>query len=92
MIVRNKKYNNYINNIYNTLNANQSEVLFRKPLGNKQITIEREERDDKPQVEFKLNNNDALNKNPLIEENEELNKQLDTVYKENEKINDEIKK
>ena len=96
IILKNKKkfMNNRIYNTNSNLNINNSEVLIRKPLGYNQIIIEREERNNMPKVEFQLDNNAINNKNenPLIEENEELNKQLDLVCEENEKLNDEIKK
>ena len=65
--------------------------LFRKPFGNNPIIIEREERIENPKDEFKIENIKP-NDNPLLVEKDELNKQLDNVCEENEKLNEEIKK
>ena len=100
LFVKNNDNNNLKNkknifniNPYNNINTNNSnEVLFRKPIVNNQIIIEREERIERPKVEFRLNNeNINRNENPLSEENEELNRQLSEVCEENSKLNNEIK-
>ena len=83
-ILRNKKNIEY-NNIY----TNTSQTLFRKPLNN-QIIIEREEKIDKPKLEFKLRN--YQKESPLKEENEELNRQLKELYQENKELNEELNK
>ena len=88
-ILRNRK-----NNEYNNLNTNNNNTLFRKPiLGNNQIIIEREEKYDKPKMEFRLKNNFLNQKeNQLKEENDELNRKINLLYQENKESNEEIRK
>ena len=86
-----KNFNNDLFNNNNNLNVNGSEVLFRKPFGNNQIIIEREERKEKPKEVFILNNNAILNKNDENEEKEELKKLMDNACEENDKLKNEIK-
>ena len=92
-ILRNKtqfyNINPYSNYIINTICNNG---LFRKNTVKNNIIIEREERIEKPIIEFKLNNEFInRNENPLSAENEELNRQLNDVCETNEKLNNEIK-
>ena len=89
--IRNKRHMLNINPFNNNLNMNSSEVLFRKPLANNQIIIEREERIEKPKVEFRFNSEFIIrNENPLSEENEKLNRQLTEMCEENEKLSNKI--
>ena len=76
------------------INFNTNEYSFRKSFfGNNQLMIEREEKNEKKRSKFKLKNNFIYKiENPLIEENEELNKQLDEVCTENESLKEEINK
>ena len=84
--------NNFNNNENNNIILSNNQLLFRKPhMGGGQIIIEREEKREKPKMEFKLKNNYIYKEeNPLIAENEELNRQLDEVCAENESLNKEI--
>ena len=84
-----KNFNNDLYNNNNNLNVNGSEVLFRKPFGNNQIIIEREERKEKPKDVFILNNNAILNKNEN-DEKEELKKLVDNACEENDQLKNEI--
>ena len=92
LFLKNQNNNLFKNRKIDFNNDFNNRTKFRKQnIGNKQIIIEREERKEKPKIEFRLMNDFSnQKKNPLKEENEELNKQLDEVCKDNQNLNEEI--